>query len=610
MTVSTSTNRITYTGDGSTTVFAFPYYFLATTDLVVYVGGVLKTLAVDYNVGTPSTAGANVTFTSAPAASASIVIYRDTGLLQSTALPSNGPFPSTSVEKMSDKAMLSLQRLYDLITRTLKLSDADTSSASLTLPSPAASQLIGWNPTATGLANIDPGSLATLAASNNWKVDQFNGTGVQTAFTLSQNPGSVNSLIVDISGVKQRPTTDFSVSGTTLTFVAAPAAGTKNITVQYGAVQTTTTTPADGTVGNSSFAAMPANTVKANATGSASAPTDVALAASQLLGRGSTGNIAPITLGTGLSMSGTTMNGTASSSGALLGTANFTAQTVALTSISNASPAVLTVSSAQQLPENDSPLRLTTSGGLPTGLSTGTDYWAINASGTTFNLSATKGGSAINTSSAGSGTHTMNSIYPKTGLFGTPSFVVVEVWGGGGGGGGVSAGGAQCMGSGGGAGGYSRRKISSASLGATETLTIGAGGTAGANTGGNGGTGGTTSFGAWASATGGVGGTGATSSVSQSGGDGGVGSSGDINLQGNPGGGCRTDGGGGAAAVLSGRGGDTILGGAGKEVGGANTNGTNARNNSGSGASGAMGNSSAQTGGIGGSGRIVVTEYS
>lgn len=53
-------------------------------------------------------------------------------------------------------------------------------------------------------------------------------------------------------------------------------------------------------------------------------------------------------------------------------------------------------------------VRFTTTGALPSGLTTGTDYFIISAGFTTdtFRLAATAGGSAINTSGSQSGTHT------------------------------------------------------------------------------------------------------------------------------------------------------------------------------------------------------------
>jgi hypothetical protein len=62
--------------------------------------------------------------------------------------------------------------------------------------------------------------------------DQFSGTGSQTAFTLSAAPANTASIIVAVSGVLQDPTT-YSVSGTTITFSAAPPAGTGNISVRF-----------------------------------------------------------------------------------------------------------------------------------------------------------------------------------------------------------------------------------------------------------------------------------------------------------------------------------------------------------------------------------------
>jgi hypothetical protein len=75
-----------------------------------------------------------------------------------------------------------------------------------------------------------------------------------------------------------------------------------------------------------------------------------------------------------------------------------------LNSISNASPAVVTFATGT-LPPNGTVLMLSTTGTLPAGLLPNTNYYVINGSSNTCNLSTTYNGSAINTSSAGSGTH-------------------------------------------------------------------------------------------------------------------------------------------------------------------------------------------------------------
>jgi len=62
--------------------------------------------------------------------------------------------------------------------------------------------------------------------------DTFSGNGSTTVFTMSVAPANSASALVAISGVLQDPTT-YSVSGTTLTFSAAPPAGTGNISARY-----------------------------------------------------------------------------------------------------------------------------------------------------------------------------------------------------------------------------------------------------------------------------------------------------------------------------------------------------------------------------------------
>ena len=63
-------------------------------------------------------------------------------------------------------------------------------------------------------------------------VDTFSGNGSTTAFTMSVAPANTASVLVAVSGVLQDPST-YSVTGLTLTFSAAPPAGTANISTRY-----------------------------------------------------------------------------------------------------------------------------------------------------------------------------------------------------------------------------------------------------------------------------------------------------------------------------------------------------------------------------------------
>jgi len=80
--------------------------------------------------------------------------------------------------------------------------------------------------------------------------DTFSGTGSQTAFTMTVAPANTSSILVAVTGVVQDPST-YSVSGTTLTFSAAPPSGTSNISVRYlGIPASGVTTTAYRTVTN------------------------------------------------------------------------------------------------------------------------------------------------------------------------------------------------------------------------------------------------------------------------------------------------------------------------------------------------------------------------
>jgi len=64
-------------------------------------------------------------------------------------------------------------------------------------------------------------------------VQQFNGDGSTTAFTLSRAVGSDQDILVSVDGVIQDTAAYAVSSGTTLTFSAAPSTGTANIFVNH-----------------------------------------------------------------------------------------------------------------------------------------------------------------------------------------------------------------------------------------------------------------------------------------------------------------------------------------------------------------------------------------
>ena len=78
--------------------------------------------------------------------------------------------------------------------------------------------------------------------------DTFTGDGSATTFTLSKAPFSADSLIVVVDNVIQQPTTNFTVSGTTLTIVGtAILSGIKGYAIHTGG-PIPITTPGDNSV--------------------------------------------------------------------------------------------------------------------------------------------------------------------------------------------------------------------------------------------------------------------------------------------------------------------------------------------------------------------------
>jgi hypothetical protein len=228
-----------YAGAGTTGPFLVDFRFLSSSHLQVIKTSTLGidstlVLSTDYSVAGVGAPTGSVTLVAALAVGEQLTIIRDVPLTQEADYVQNSDFPAESHEAALDKLTMITQQLAEAQGRSLTLPATSPDGVSTELPLPEANKLIGWNETETGLQNFDPSTLATIIAFGTANSDLFSGTGAQTVFVLSANPGALNNLDVAISGVTQRPGIDYTWSGgTTLTFAVAPPLGTNNVLARY-----------------------------------------------------------------------------------------------------------------------------------------------------------------------------------------------------------------------------------------------------------------------------------------------------------------------------------------------------------------------------------------
>ncbi len=136
MTVSSSTNRASYSGNGSTTVFAYGFKIFDQDDLTVILRAAdgtetTQTITTHYTVsGVGSVSGGNVTFGTAPASGVTVVILREQPLTQGLDLVANDPFPSASFEDQLDKLTFMIQQHDEELGRAIKASKTNTITGS------------------------------------------------------------------------------------------------------------------------------------------------------------------------------------------------------------------------------------------------------------------------------------------------------------------------------------------------------------------------------------------------------------------------------------------------------------------------------------------------
>jgi hypothetical protein len=139
MTISSTTVKNSYSGNGTTLIFTYTFKIFQDSDLEVIIRSAngtetVKTLNTHYTVeGEGGSSGGTVTFLKSvpdydytPLSTETVIIRRNIPQTQSIDYIANDPFPAESHEEGLDRAMMSLQEMQEELDRAIKLSRTNT----------------------------------------------------------------------------------------------------------------------------------------------------------------------------------------------------------------------------------------------------------------------------------------------------------------------------------------------------------------------------------------------------------------------------------------------------------------------------------------------------
>ena len=174
MTVSSTTTKNSYSGNASTTVFAYGFKIFSDDDITVIIrtdstgAEVTKTKTTHYTVsGVGDSSGGNVTFTSGntPASGETVVLLRSTARTQLTDYVANDPFPAATHEDALDKLTFIAQEIEEELGRSIKVSKTNTISSSefTTSATERANKILSFD--GSGDLTVTEGKVDTVTAT-------------------------------------------------------------------------------------------------------------------------------------------------------------------------------------------------------------------------------------------------------------------------------------------------------------------------------------------------------------------------------------------------------------------------------------------------------------
>ena len=194
----------TFTGDGSTTTFTLSQGAASANDITVVVNNVRQEpgASKSYTLTAPT----SLVFNVAPASADEIYVINPT---QIESIVNAGA--------VSDGIITNAKLAQDLISgETEETTSADDDT------------ILMFDESASALRKV---TKANFSPSLTYTAGAATGDGSTTAFTINSGRAVANVLAI-VNGAILIPTTDYTISGTTLTFATAPAGGAE-IQIRY-----------------------------------------------------------------------------------------------------------------------------------------------------------------------------------------------------------------------------------------------------------------------------------------------------------------------------------------------------------------------------------------
>jgi len=225
MTVKSDQRKIIYEGNGTTTQFAVPFYFINQSDIEVSVyDGTTATplvLNTDYTLtGAGVETGGTVTTAEPVASGSEIAILRNVPYKQEMDIPENDIFPSQNMERALDRLTMQTQQLAEQVARSVTVgvfSDANpselineievlydhkdeviTAAENMADISAVAANKTNINAAVANATNIN----AAVANESNINAAVSNETNINAAVA---NKSNINSAVANIAAIIDAP---------------------------------------------------------------------------------------------------------------------------------------------------------------------------------------------------------------------------------------------------------------------------------------------------------------------------------------------------------------------------------------------------------------------